>query len=101
VRTLMPQIPWTEVELDGMRYGQMIHPTTNPETLERAYSNGCIGLGEADAWCFYYHAPLGTPVVFRYDLETVNETGDTIMLPDIYKRGKQKQPVRAVIGVFP
>jgi len=101
VRTLMPQIPWTEVELDGMRYGQMIHPTTNPETLERAYSNGCIGLGEADAWRFYYHAPLGTPVVFRYDLETVNEMGDTIILPDIYKRGKQQQPVRAVIGVYP
>ncbi len=101
VTTLMPQIPWTEVELNGMRYGQMIHPTTNPETLERAYSNGCVGLGEADAWRFYYHSPLGTPVVFRYDLEVVSATGDTVLLPDIYKRGNKKQPVRAVIGVFP
>jgi L,D-transpeptidase ErfK/SrfK len=101
VTTLMPQIPWTEVELDGMRYGQMIHPTTNPNTLGKAYSNGCIGLGEADAWRFYYSAPLGTHVVFRYDLQVINETGDTITLPDIYKRGKKKQPVRAVIGVFP
>lgn len=101
VTTLMPQIPWTEVELDGMRYGQMIHPTTNPETLERAYSNGCIGLGEADAWRFYYHAPLGVRVVFRYDLETINANGDTILLPDIYKKGRSKQVVNAVIGVFP
>ncbi len=101
VVTLMPQIPWTEVELDGMRYGQMIHPTTNPNTLEKAYSNGCIGLGEADAWRFYYSAPLGTQVTFRYDLQVVNDAGDTITLPDIYKRGKKKQAVRAVIGVFP
>lgn len=101
VYTLMPQIPWTEVELNGARYGQMIHPTTNPKTLERAYSNGCIGLGEADAWRFYYHAPLGTPVRFRYDLETINATGDTILLPDIYKKGRKKQNIRAVIGVIP
>lgn len=101
ITTLMPQIPWTEVELNGMRYGQMIHPTTNPATLGKAYSNGCVGLGEADAWRFYYYAPLGTPVAFRYDLEVVSASGDTITLPDIYKRGKKKQFVRAVIGVFP
>ncbi|MGB5556355.1 MAG: L,D-transpeptidase, partial [Flavobacteriaceae bacterium] len=41
--TLMPQIPWIETEINGVRNGQMIHPTTNPETLEKAYSNGCIG----------------------------------------------------------
>lgn len=101
VTTLMPQIPWTEVEINGIRYGQMIHPTTNPKTLEKAYSNGCIGLREADAWRFYYSAPLGTHVTFRYDLQVVNEAGDTITLPDIYKRGKKKQAVRAVIGIFP
>lgn len=101
VLTLMPKIPWTEVELNGMRYGQMIHPTTNPHTLEKPYSNGCIGLNEADAWRFYYYAPLGTRVRFRYDLRVVNAAGDTILLPDIYKRGSGKQKVHVVIAVIP
>jgi L,D-transpeptidase ErfK/SrfK len=34
--TMMPQI-------NGIRNGQMIHPTTNPKTLRMAYSHGCIG----------------------------------------------------------
>ncbi len=101
VTTLMPQIPWTEVELNGTRYGQMVHPTTNPNTLEKPYSNGCIGLGEADAWRFYYHAPLGVRVTFRYDLQAIDATGDTILLPDIYKKGHKRQNIRAVIGVAP
>jgi len=79
-RTMMPQIPWIETEINGIRYGQMIHPTTNPETLEEAYSNGCIGTREADAWVIYYHAPLGTAINIRYDL--LLENGD--MLSDIY-----------------
>lgn len=83
-RTLLPRIPWLEPELDGHRYGQMLHPTTNPETLGRAYSNGCIGLGEADAWRLYYYAPLGTKVVFRYDLKVADSKGDTIELKDVY-----------------
>jgi len=84
-RTMMPQIPWIETEINGVRYGQMIHPTTNPKTLEKAYSNGCIGTKEADGWVIYYHAPLGTPINIRYDLYM--EDGD--ILPDIYnkKRG--------------
>ncbi|NUO00545.1 MAG: L,D-transpeptidase [Saprospiraceae bacterium] len=101
ITTLMPQIPWVEVELDGQRYGQMIHPTTNPETLEKAYSNGCVGLKEADAWRFYYHAPLGTAVVFRYDLEVIGVSGDTILLPDIYKWGKKTTRLRAVFRALP
>jgi L,D-transpeptidase catalytic domain len=102
ITTLMPQIPWVEVELNGRRYGQMIHPTTNPETLGRPYSNGCVGLGEADAWRFYYYAPLGTSVVFRYDLEVIGVSGDTLLLPDIYNwRRKKRQPLRAVIWVAP
>lgn len=101
ILTLMPLIPWTEVELNGMRYGQMIHPTTNPKTLEKPYSNGCIGLNEADAWRFYYHAPIGTRVRFRYDLKVVNAAGDTILLPDIYKKGSGKQKVHVVIAVIP
>ena len=79
-RTMMPQIPWIETEIDGIRNGQMIHPTTNPETLGKAYSNGCIGTREADGWIIYYHAPLGTPIHIRYDL---NPTGKEA-LEDIY-----------------
>ncbi|MCB9235400.1 MAG: L,D-transpeptidase [Bacteroidia bacterium] len=82
--TWMPMIPWMEPELDGTRWGQLIHPTTNPKTLEKAYSNGCIGTKESDAWIIYYHAPVGTAVKFRYDLNVVDEKGDTLLLKDIY-----------------
>ncbi len=82
--TAMPRIPWIEPEINGRRYGQLIHPTTNIETLGKAYSNGCIGTSEADAWIIYYHAPLGTRIVIRYDLQVVNENGDTVQLKDIY-----------------
>ena len=83
--TLMPQIPWIEPQVDGHCYGQLIHPTTNPNTLGKAYSNGCIGTKEADAWYIYYYAPLHTKVVIRYDLEVFNEEGEIILLKDIYK----------------
>ncbi|MBK6931620.1 MAG: L,D-transpeptidase [Saprospirales bacterium] len=84
--TRMPMIPWLEPEIGGRRPGQMIHPTTNPETLGKAYSNGCIGCSESDAWRLYYYAPVGTRVVIRYDLQVVSPRGDTITLPDIYRR---------------
>ena len=90
-RTRMPQLPWIEPILDGIRYGHLIHPTSNPETLGKAYSNGCVGLGEADTWLLYYHAPVGTKVVFRYDLEVVDAQQDTIRLKNIYgKRFSRK-----------
>ncbi|RKN80232.1 L,D-transpeptidase [Ulvibacterium marinum] len=82
--TLMPQIPWLETEINGNRNGQMIHPTTNPETLGKAYSNGCIGVKEADAWIIYYHAPIGTPITIRYDLKVKDENGNKKVLRDIY-----------------
>lgn len=85
-RTRMPQLPWLEPELDGYRYGHLIHPTSNPKTLGKAYSNGCVGLGEADTWLLYYYAPVGTKVLFRYDLEVVNDQLDTIRLKNIYRR---------------
>lgn len=86
VVTAMPRIPWLEPEINGVRYGQLIHPTTNFETLGRAYSNGCIGTSEADAWRIYYHAPLGTRIRIRYELEVVDQQGDTVRLEDIYRR---------------
>jgi L,D-transpeptidase ErfK/SrfK len=89
--TLLPQIPWMEPELDGMRYGQMLHPTTNPATLGKAYSNGCVGYAEADAWKVYYYAPIGTRVTFRYQLIQVKAPGDTLRFRDIYARNPVKK----------
>ena len=82
--TRMPLIPWLEPEINGVRLGQMIHPTTNPETLGRAYSNGCVGCGEGEAWRVYYYAPIGTRVRIRYDRTLVSPAGDTVTLPDVY-----------------
>lgn len=92
--TLLPRIPWLDVEIDGQRYGQLLHPTTNINTLGRAYSNGCVGISEAAAWRLYYSAPVGTKVFFRYDLEVVDEWGDTILLRDIYPGFERISPLR-------
>jgi len=89
VYTRMPQIPWLEPEIDGRRQGSLIHPTTNPETLGKAYSNGCVGTQEDDAWTIYYHAPIGTRVVFKYNLTEVIG-GDTIHYEDIYGKAISK-----------
>ncbi|MFM8485980.1 MAG: L,D-transpeptidase, partial [Bacteroidota bacterium] len=90
-RTKMPQIPWLEPEINGARYGQMIHPTTNPETLNKAYSNGCIGASEADSWLIYAMAPIGTRVVIRYDRMKVTAQGDTVWLRHVYDKKKMKK----------
>ena len=82
--TKLPQIPFIETEINGVRNGQLIHPTTNPVTLGKAYSNGCIGTREADAWVVYYYAPIHTNIKIRYDLNVLNKEGDTIILKDIY-----------------
>jgi L,D-transpeptidase ErfK/SrfK len=87
-KTLMPQIPWLEPTIDGYRYGQMIHPTTNPRSLGKPASNGCIGVSEADAWRIYYYAPLGTKVKIRYDLQEIKASGDTLHYQDIYQLQK-------------
>ncbi|WP_252739780.1 L,D-transpeptidase [Robiginitalea marina] len=89
-RTLMPLIPWIETEINGRRNGQMIHPTTNPVTLGKASSNGCIGTSEAAAWVIYYHAPLGTPVRIRYDLVNPNPENGPGRFRDIYGWGRQE-----------
>ncbi len=82
--TKLPQIPFLETEINGLRNGQLIHPTTNPVTLGKAYSNGCIGTKEGDAWVIYYHAPIGTKITIRYDLNVVNNNQENIVLNDIY-----------------
>jgi len=86
MRTMLPQIPFFFPVIDGCMHGQLIHPTTNPKTLGRAYSNGCIGVSEGDAWKIYAYAPVGTTIEIRYDLEIDDENGETIVLKDIYKR---------------
>ncbi len=83
--TLLPRLPWLVPEINGQIYGQLIHPTTNPVTLEKPSSNGCIGMKEADIWRVYYHAPIGAKITIRYDLRVFDEKGDTLNLPDIYK----------------
>lgn len=88
--TLMPQIPWIEPELNKIRHGHLIHPTTNPKTLGKAYSNGCIGVGEGDAWRIYYYAPVGTPIRVYYELEVQDTEGNPVLLKDIYGFAKKK-----------
>jgi L,D-transpeptidase ErfK/SrfK len=87
--TKLPQIPFLETELNGLRYGQLIHPTTNPISLGKAYSNGCIGTKEADAWVIYYYAPIGTKITISYNLEVLDKAGGTVVLKDIYGYSKE------------
>lgn len=82
--TKLPQIPFIETEINGLRNGQLIHPTTNPITLGKASSNGCIGTKEADAWILYYYAPIGTKINIRYDLNLTDASGKKRILKDIY-----------------
>ena len=82
--TKMPQIPFTVTEINSVRNGQLIHPTTNPITLGKAYSNGCIGTKERDAWVIYYYSPIGTKINIRYDLNVTDENNKQVILNDIY-----------------
>ncbi len=82
--TKLPQIPFIETQINGVRNGQLIHATTNPLTLGKAYSHGCIGASESDTWIIYYNAPIGTPIVIRYDLHSSNGRGEKVILEDIY-----------------
>jgi L,D-transpeptidase ErfK/SrfK len=86
VVTGLPNIPWIETEINGVRHGQLIHPTTNIETLGKAYSNGCIGTSEAAGWYLYYYAPTGTRINIRYDLEIFDNEGNVLKLANIYNR---------------
>lgn len=82
--TKLPQVPFIETEINEVRNGQLIHPTTNPITLNKAYSNGCIGTNEGDAWVIYYYAPIGTKIQIRYDLEVQDTKGRKLKLKDVY-----------------
>jgi len=99
--TRMPQIPWLEPAIEGRRIGQMIHPTTNPKTLGKTASNGCIGTREADAWRIYYYAPVGTQVTIRYDLMEITAQGDTLRWNDVYEHEKKGKKKTYASVVFP
>jgi L,D-transpeptidase ErfK/SrfK len=82
-RTMMPLLPWLEPTINGECWGQLIHATTNENTLGKAYSNGCMGTREGDIWRVYYYAPIGTKVVIRYNRQLIGN-GDTVLLKHIY-----------------
>jgi L,D-transpeptidase catalytic domain len=82
--TFLPLMPWLEPEINGESFGQLIHPTSNQNTLGKAYSNGCIGTGEASMWRIYYYAPVGTQVKISYHLNTVDSVGAPTKLKDVY-----------------
>ena len=82
--TFMALMPWLEPQINGENFGQLIHPTTNENTLGKAYSNGCIGVGEGDMWRVYYYAPIGTRIRIRYNLNVKDDDGNPIKLKDIY-----------------
>ncbi len=83
--TQLPRIPFIEPSINGVRPGALMHPTTNPKTLGKAYSNGCVGMSEEAAWIVYYHAPVGTRVHYRYETKVVDAHGDTLELKNIYQ----------------
>ncbi|MCB0853665.1 MAG: L,D-transpeptidase [Bacteroidetes bacterium] len=83
--TRMPQIPSFEPEINGVCHGQLIHATTNPNTLGKAYSHGCMGTREEDAWRIYFYVRPGTPIEIRYDLYGVDEAGNPVEFEDVYQ----------------
>ena len=83
--TKMPPIPSLEPEINHRRNGKMIHATTNPVTLGKAFSHGCVGVSEADMWTIYFNMPVGAAVEFRYDLESGGKKWR-----DIYGRSRLK-----------
>lgn len=87
--TSLPRVPWLITEINGIEHGQLIHPTTNIETLGKTYSNGCIGTRESDAWYIYYYAPPETPLTICYQLFRITPEGDTLVFRDIYGRGSR------------
>lgn len=88
VVTKMPITPSITLFLNGHVSGQLIHATTNPESLGKAYSNGCIGLAEDDIWRVYYYSPPGTQVEILYDRMYPGEGQEP--LPDIYHTSQHK-----------
>lgn len=88
VVTKMPITPSITNWLDGYVSGQLIHATTNLETLGKAYSNGCIGTSEEDIWRIFFYCPPGTEVEIIYDLNMGSTPTELLM--DIYEKSQHK-----------
>lgn len=74
-----------EPYINGKRNGQMIHSTTNSETIGYPWSSGCIGLKIDDMLKLYEKVPLHTELEIRYDVLRYNE--NTLLLyADVYNR---------------
>lgn len=79
-----------ELRIDGRVSGQIIHSTTNPETVGHVYSSGCLGLYEDDMLELFERTPKGTTVSIRYDL--VEFDGRSFFFHrDIYRRKQNPQ----------
>ena len=80
----MPVTPSLTLELNYVISGQLIHATTNPHTMGKAYSNGCIGVNEQDIWYIFYYTPIRTKVEIKYDLYPEGKDSE-VELQDIYR----------------
>jgi hypothetical protein len=61
------KIKGLELEINGVVTGQIIHATTNPETLGHACSSGCIGLSIEDMLDLYDRVKTGAKVLIEYN----------------------------------
>lgn len=91
-----------ELELDGRVSGQIIHSTTNPETIGHVTSNGCVGMYEADMLELFDLAGAGTPVRVVYRL--VEYDGRNLLFyRDVYDTGNdmadELHRILAAIGI--
>ena len=89
-KTVMPITPSITLNVNNVITGQLIHATTNPETLGKAYSNGCMGTNEFDIWYIYYYSPPGVNVEIIYDLNPLGTEDTSDDLKDIYKEKEHK-----------
>lgn len=72
-----------ELEINGVVTGQIIHATTNSETLGHACSSGCIGLSIEDMLDLYDRVKTGTKVLIEYNPVEYRD-GIFDFYPDIY-----------------
>ena len=77
------KIKGVELEINGVVTGQIIHATTNPETLGHACSSGCIGLSIEDMLDLYGRVKSGTKVLIEYNPVEYHD-GFFYFHPDIY-----------------
>ncbi len=78
------KIKGLELEINGVITGQIIHATTNPETLGHACSSGCVGLSVEDMLDLYARVKAGTKVLIEYNPVEYYD-GCFYFYSDIYK----------------